>query len=165
VQHLDLQGKASQTLFAQLVGVSQQVIALKVKDGILPRDGTYAEWLALYCDRLRNEAAGRAGEAQNRLTEARIAEAQESTAEKKQRRLKDAKQLLQRADVEVLILELPRITRQQIMTTGELIQEALEAKHGLELTDDDIQEPLRSALGRIADHAGKLAESICGDPE
>lgn len=163
IKTLTLGDPASQTAFAELVGVTQQAIAMKVKEGLLPRGGSYAEWLAIYCDRLRMEAAGRAGEAQQRLTEARIDEARENTAEKRQRRLKDAGNLLQRSDVEVILLELPVMTRQEVTITGEQIEEALQAKYSIELTDDDIKEPLRSALGRIADRAGKLIESIGSD--
>lgn len=163
MKRLDLGTKASQSRFAELVGVSQQAIALKVKDQTLPRDGTYAEWLVIYCDRLRREAAGRSGEAAEQLTQARIEESRENTAEKKQRRLAGAKQLLIRQDVEHLILQLPTMTRQQVMTTAEEIQEALEAKYSIELTDDDIKQPLRSALGRVGDHAGELVASFGGD--
>lgn len=160
---LNLAGKASQTRFAEVVGVTQQAIALKVKEGVLPKDGTYGEWLALYADRLRKEAAGRSGEAQDRLTEARIEESRENSAEKKQRRLAAARQLLQRADVEHILLELPAMVRQQVMTTADAIQEKLESRYSIEMTDDDIKEPLRSALGHVADRAVKLVESLDGD--
>jgi len=163
LKRLDLGAQASQSRFAELVGVSQQAIALKVKDGSLHRDGTYAEWLSVYCDRLRQEAAGRAGEAQKQLTQARIEESRENTAEKKQRRLTAAKQLLLRPDVEHLILELPTMTRQQVMTTAEEIEEALEAKYSIELTDDDIKKPLRSALGHVGNRAAELIESFGSD--
>jgi len=160
---INLGSKASQTVFAEIVGVSQQAIALKVKEEVLTRDGTYAEWFVLYTDRLRQEAAGRSGEAQGRLTEARIEESRENSAEKKQRRLIAARLLLQRADVEHILLELPALVRQQMMTTAEAMQEKLESKYSIEMTDDDIKEPVRTALGHVADRAVKLVESLDSD--
>lgn len=52
---------ATQTGFASLVGVSQQAISTRVRNGELPKDGTYAEWLDIYLTRLRDEASGRGG--------------------------------------------------------------------------------------------------------
>lgn len=45
--------------FAKLVGVSQPRVAQMVADGLLPREGTADQWLLAYCERLREQAAGR----------------------------------------------------------------------------------------------------------
>lgn len=45
--------------FARLVGISQQRVAQMVAEGVLQRDGTAAQWLLGYCERLREQAAGR----------------------------------------------------------------------------------------------------------
>lgn len=45
--------------FAKLVGVSQQRVAQMVAEGLLQREGTAAQWLLAYCERLREHAAGR----------------------------------------------------------------------------------------------------------
>ena len=151
-------------MFASIVGVTQQAISLKVQEGLLPRDGTYAEWLVLYCERLRKEAAGRSGEAQDRLTEARIEESRENSAEKKQRRLAAARDLLQRADVETLVIGLATAVRQSVTGAGDEIQQKLASKYSIELEDDDIKEPLRSALRHVADRTDELVQSLRRDP-
>ncbi len=45
-----------------VVGVSQQAISAMVTDGKLPATGTLGEVLLAYCQRLRDQAAGRMGE-------------------------------------------------------------------------------------------------------
>ena len=51
----------SQADFADLVGVSEARISQLMADGVMPRGGTAHEWLLAYCERLRDQAAGRAG--------------------------------------------------------------------------------------------------------
>ncbi len=48
--------------FAAVVGISQPRVAQLVAEGVLPRDGTAAQWLLAYCERLREQAAGRGQE-------------------------------------------------------------------------------------------------------
>ena len=45
-----------------VVGVSQQAISAMMGEGKLPPDGTLGHLLAAYCQRLRDQAAGRLGE-------------------------------------------------------------------------------------------------------
>jgi len=160
---VDLSATSTQTNFAALVGVSQQAIADRVKSGVLTRDGTVGEWLYLYCDQLRKEAAGRSGEAQGQLTFARIEESKENAAEKKQRRLVAAGQLLQLADVQHLLLELPTVVRTQMLQCAEKIQEGIETKYKLSLEETDVDEPIRAALRHIADRAAQLRKSFDSD--
>ena len=75
--------EASQTGFAGLVGTSQQAISARVRDGELPRGGTYAEWLVIYIERLRTEAAGRGGGDEAELRRARTEDTQAAAALKR----------------------------------------------------------------------------------
>ena len=59
---IDTEAKATQALIGQLVGVSQQAISAMVNAGKLPADATIGEMLIAYCDRIREQAAGRKGE-------------------------------------------------------------------------------------------------------
>jgi phage terminase Nu1 subunit (DNA packaging protein) len=49
----------TQAQFAELVGVSQQAISALVNRGILSSGDTGAQWLRVYCENLREQAAGR----------------------------------------------------------------------------------------------------------
>lgn len=51
----------SQAEFAQVIGVSEARVSQLVSEGVLVRGDTAQAWLAAYCDRLRDQAAGRLG--------------------------------------------------------------------------------------------------------
>lgn len=51
----------SQAEFAQLIGVSEARVSQLVSEGIIARGDTASAWLLGYCERLRDQAAGRAG--------------------------------------------------------------------------------------------------------
>ncbi len=52
----------SQSEFAQIVGVSEARVSQMVSEGVIARGDTAAAWLVAYCERLRDQAAGRLGE-------------------------------------------------------------------------------------------------------
>lgn len=164
-KRIDLTAPATQSGFGEIVGVSQQAIADRVKSGVLPREGTYGEWLYLYCEQLRKEAAGRSGEAQEQLTQARIEESRENAAEKKQRRLLQARQLILVSDIVHTVLDLAGTMRTQVTQAADKIHETIQDKYKLQLSDDDIHEPLRAALRHVADRAGELQRSAEAGPD
>lgn len=51
----------TQTEFAAAVGISQQAVSELVRTGVLPSGASGAQWLLAYCERLREQAAGRLG--------------------------------------------------------------------------------------------------------
>ena len=53
---------ATQKALGDLVGVSQQAIGAMVKEGKITLEGSLAEALITYCERLRDQAAGRLGD-------------------------------------------------------------------------------------------------------
>jgi phage terminase Nu1 subunit (DNA packaging protein) len=59
---IDTDSRATQAVIGQLVGVSQQAISALVNDGKIPATGTVGAVLLAYCERLREQAAGRMGE-------------------------------------------------------------------------------------------------------
>lgn len=59
---IDLDSPATQAMVATVVGVSQQAISAQMSEGKLPREGTVGELVLAYCERLRDQAAGRLGE-------------------------------------------------------------------------------------------------------
>ena len=74
-----LNTQATQSSFARLVGVSKQAIQKNAQRLGLPQHGTHGEWLLIYCESLRQEAAGRGGQDQNNLTKQRISESEQKT--------------------------------------------------------------------------------------
>lgn len=56
-----LDQQVSQAEFAQMIGVSEARVSQLASEGIITRGDTAHEWLVAYCERLRDQAAGRAG--------------------------------------------------------------------------------------------------------
>lgn len=56
-----LDQQVSQAEFARVIGVSEARVSQLVSEGIIVRGDTAHEWLVAYCERLRDQAAGRAG--------------------------------------------------------------------------------------------------------
>ncbi len=52
----------SQAEFAQIIGVSEARVSQMVSEGVIAKGDTAANWLTAYCERLRDQAAGRLGE-------------------------------------------------------------------------------------------------------
>lgn len=51
----------SQAEFAEMVGISEARVSQIVADDVITRGDTAHHWLLAYCERLRDQAAGRAG--------------------------------------------------------------------------------------------------------
>ena len=60
IPHLDEQ--ISQAEFAQMIGVSEARVSQLVAERTIVRGDTAGEWIVAYCERLRDQAAGRAGD-------------------------------------------------------------------------------------------------------
>lgn len=56
-----LDAPISQAEFAEMIGVSEARISQLVSDSVLTRGETAHAWLIAYCERLRDQAAGRSG--------------------------------------------------------------------------------------------------------
>lgn len=56
-----LDQSCSQAEFAEMVGLSEARVSQLVADGVIPRGETAHNMLLAYCERLRDQAAGRAG--------------------------------------------------------------------------------------------------------
>lgn len=56
-----LDSQLTQAEFGELVGISQQAVSALVQAGVLEPGAAGGDWLRAYCERLREQAAGRMG--------------------------------------------------------------------------------------------------------
>lgn len=56
-----LDAPISQAEFAEIIGVSEARVSQLISDGVIARGDTAGGWLIAYCERLRDQAAGRVG--------------------------------------------------------------------------------------------------------
>lgn len=162
ISQIELSQSATQSGFARLVGTSRQAINKHVEKGVLKEGQTYGEWLQVYCDRLRDEAAGRGGDQQSTLTAVRIEETQENIAEKRQRRLTASGELLDRETIRDWVVGSAAGIQGFVMGAGETIIESISEKYKIEFDENDVTGPLRSALGHIGSAGQELAERLSG---
>lgn len=158
--NLNLSDQATQAGFANLVGTTQPAIQTMVARGILTRSGTYGEWLTEYCARLRSEASGRAADNSGELTQARIEESRENTLSKRQERLTKAGVLVIADDVAQVVEHMAQSTKSSFLNAGDRIVESITSKYEIELDSELVYDPLRNALGRVADATREFIEGI-----
>ena len=160
---ITLTDKATQVGFAGLVGVSRQAIQKQCEKKVLRMGQTYEQWLKVYCQHLREEAAGRGGDAAQDLTTARIAESQEKTLAMRYDRLEREGELLIAEDVSRILSEVFGTVRSQVSNAESKVLEGLRSQHQLDVDDEFIRAPFRLALESAAKRAAELGQDIIGD--
>ena len=148
---------ATQTGFAQLIGMSQQAVSKQVEKGVLLPGKTNREWLHDYCDRLRDEAAGRGGDEQATLTKSRTREAQANAQLKELQFHKEVGDLIPASEIEPLLDSWAVTARSETTHAVEKIIAAIQSQHGIEVEQDLIDEQLGAAFTAIADYPRQLA--------
>lgn len=151
---------ATQASLAELVGCTRQAIQKLSSSIDFPRNGTNREWLLLYCDRIRQEAAGRGGESQKNLTNQRIAESEQKTLAMSLDNMEKLKLLVPVEVMSGVFDEFAAAVPISFNTAAEKILSAIESKYSISINDELVHEPLRSASSRLATTARKLSERI-----
>ena len=151
---------ASQSSFSRLVGVSQQAISQLVTKGVLPRNGTYGDWLTIYIDRLRTEAAGRAGDNSDSVQQQRMKESEQKTLSLAISNGKELDQLTIAAEVAMMVNQTFSNVASELNNAGVKIQERIESELSLTVNDEHIFGPIRDAAESIAKIANECGEDL-----
>lgn len=152
-----LDQQATQTLFASIVGVTQQAISKQVKEGVLKPGASLRTWLVDYCEHLREEAAGRGGEDQKNLTKARTMDALAS-AELRQLQIKEkAGELVPVAEIEPLLMAMVTAARTELLALPDKLAAELKALTGAEVDASLIEERIHDALNHLGTSLQDLA--------
>ncbi len=148
---------ATQTGFAQLIGISQQAVSKQVEKGVLSPGKTNREWLVDYCDRLRDEAAGRGGDDQATLTQARTRDALANSQLKELQFHKEVGDLVPVSEIEPLLDSWSVTARSEMTHAVEKIIAAIQSQHGIEVEQDLIDGHLGAAFSAVADYPRQFA--------
>jgi hypothetical protein len=151
---VDLDDKATQEMFASLVGVNQKNISKHYQAGVLKQGQSYREWLLSYCERLRLEAGGRIPtDARERRDLAQAIES-EVNAQMKMRQLYREDQLIVDLDtVRQAMTEWATIGKNEFTGAVDKIVTAIESEHGITVDRDSIQSDVETALRAIGSYA------------
>ena len=156
-----LEDKATQAGFARMVGTSRQTINKRFSDGEFVDGETYQQWLTVYIEKLREEAAGRSDKeltairARKELAQARREELELS---------KEYKLVVVVDDLEPSLVSLMKEIQSAVMEAGNKSLQTVEAKHSIKIDDELILRPLRAALRNIAGSADQLVATNTGMP-
>ncbi len=148
---------ATQTGFALLIGMSQQAVSKQVEKGVLLPGKTNREWLHSYCDRLRDEAAGRGGDEQATLTKSRTREAQANAQLKELQYHREVGDLVPVSEIEPLLDSWAVTARSETTNAIEKIIAAIQSKHGIDVDQALIDGQLDVAFCAIADYPKQFA--------
>lgn len=160
---IDLSAKAKQVEFAELVGVSQPAIAKHMQGGTLADGGTYAEWLRAYCDRLREEAAGRVqSDARYRRDMAQAEESEINASLKRIQLLREHKLVLDFETERKFAMDWLSVIINEINRAVTGAVSAIESKHGIEVSREIPQSRIDAARIAIGRFAQKYGEEMLG---
>jgi hypothetical protein len=157
---IDLNIPSNQTAFAQIVGTSQQAIAKQVDKGVLPRDGTMAEWLDLYLNRLREQAAGRGGNNQERLATARAEESEVKAALGRLTYHKELKTVVLAEEAADMLQRWATFTQREYKTCVDKLVNEIQSVHAIEINPDLVLKIAEPTANRVADYAEQLGRGI-----
>ncbi len=155
----NLNEKASQTGFANLVGVSQQAISNQIKKENLSEDGTYQEWLHQYCDQLRQQAAGRGGEDQVDVARATFEEKTVKTAIMRLEYHEKISTTVHEDEAHKFLADWAMFSAAQFRRAFERLREDLKSQFEVDLPTELIEKHAGSAIERVRGYALKLGAS------
>jgi len=145
-----LNEKANQSSFGRLVGISQPSVKDFVDKGVLIPGQSLQHWLLQYCERVRNEAAGRGGDDQKSLTRARTKDA-ETSAQLKEIQINEKLGVLVNVeDVEPKLIAMVTAARTELLSLPSKLTGEIKALHGIDIDESLIEERIYEALEHLA---------------
>ena len=136
--------------------MSTPIISRTVKGGLLPEGGTYREWLLVYIEKLRQSAAGRGGEKQEGLAEAKAEEARMKTALNRLIYHEKIGTLAPAVDVEAAFIDWAGYAQREVEQALYKIADQIE-ESGVEIDQDIITNGITTITGRITSYSDKLS--------
>lgn len=154
-----LDKEATQTGFADLVGVSQQAISSRVKSGQLVMGETYWQWLLVYTEDLREHAAGRGGDEQAEFQRSRAQDMAATAALKRITYHEKIDTLVIKEEARGFLGDWARFANSEFNNAFDSFIRAIEEKAG-EPVDPGLREKYAgAAIRRVRDFALKLREA------
>jgi len=157
---MNLDDRANQTTFGDLVGASQQAISKHVHAGTLLEGDTYRGWLSAYTEKLREEAAGRGGSQQETLSKAKTEESQVKTSLNRLEYNKKIGVLVSSDEAGAALTDWAGYANREYKSGLEKIIQSLEGEHGISIDRAMVNKIAGSTTERIQSYAHKLGASL-----
>ena len=153
------------TALADLLGISQQAVSQHVQAGNIRADGTVADGLKSYLERVRSIAAGRGGNSQEDLTAARVAESQAKTAMLTLQYHEKIGALVEAAIAAKAIHSWTTHTNREIRGLVEKLRVEIESTQKITIPEQQLNELTEPVIRRIQKFAEEFAADIDGSRE
>jgi len=160
---IDLNEKAKQRIFADLVGVAPQAISSLVQGSILTREQTIGEWLLEYTKHLRKRAAGHVSEEGLDLVQERAALARE---QRESAALKNAEmrgELVRAEEIYRELYTLTRTARNGLLTIADRISVEVAAESDHHTVHEMIENEVETVMAEMLETVDELEPDI--EPE
>lgn len=157
---MDLDQVATQSGFADLVGVTQPAIAKLVEKDVLRRGLSFRAWLESYCQNLRDQAAGRGASNQVQLNEAKIEESTVKTALNRLQYYEKIGELISAADCERVLREWASYSNREYSTGVDKLVAQIEAEHKVIVDPIMVKNIVSPTVERIQGFAEKLGDDL-----
>ena len=142
----------TQAAFGELVGITQQSVSGLVNGGILQPGATAGAWLLAYCERLRDQAAGRLGSTPDGLDlvqeRAILARHQGGIAQMKLAELRG--ELIQVAAVKAVWAARLTSARDALLQIPPRLAPVLAAENNLTRVNQLLEDEIRQALAELS---------------
>lgn len=152
----DLTQKATQSGFARLMGVSQQAIGKQCEKGVLKSGESYLDWLRDYSGNLRDQAAGRAADAQKNVAQATVEEKEVKTALNRITYHEKLGRLIDEEEAFALLSGWAHFANRQILQAFERFTREVEGSYSIEILPEIKQKHVGTATERIRGYVEKL---------
>jgi phage terminase Nu1 subunit (DNA packaging protein) len=151
-QVIEVDEPATQALFGSLVGISQQAVSDAALRGVLEPGATLGQWLIGYCGHLRDVAAGRGGDDQFNLTQARARQAIADATLKELDYLERVGELVAVQDLEPRLASWAVAIRAELENAIARVVAHIESKHAIEIDQAALEGIVCAALDAAAAH-------------
>ena len=155
-----LDAKATPTKFALLVGVSQQAISERKNRSALKDGGTLLEWLRQYCNAIREEAAGRSGDDQKNLTQARTEAEIMKSAKLRIEYLREINAVILTEDAAAVLTQWARQSNQDYAQGFHQLVSEIQSKHNIKVDKELVENIVCTTTERIEGYAEKLSRNL-----
>lgn len=162
---MDIDTKAQQNKFAEIVGVSEPAVSGYIKKGFLKEDGTYREWLLAYCERQRTMASNHGGDAQTSLAQARINDLEVTTRLKNLDYQEKLEKLVPVEWAANSLINWARSANQEYQTSIKETVLKIESKYNIHIDNIIIEQHLEKLLKKIREYAEKGVSDLIKTPD
>ena len=157
---LDLNARATHRGFASLIGVARGTVQEYVSSSIIPKGGTYKEWMLMYSAHARKQAQVHNNDKQEALTIAKTEEVVVKTAMQRVTYNERIGALIESTVAEQILGDWAAYAVREVENEINTLATKIEQSMGIEINNDLTNESISVIRNRITNHAEQLSDRL-----